>query len=67
MDQVILDLGSDANVLPVHNCKSDDDINCIYKIIVQNEDCVSPKVDGQITLDGESSCTSDFDEELERS
>ena len=51
---------------PVYDYESDDDLDCIYKITVRDQDCVNPTVDGQITWECESSCTLDFDEEVER-
>lgn len=51
---------------PVHDYESDDDLDCIYKIIAQDQDWVNRTVDGRITWDCESSCTSESDEKLER-
>ena len=50
---------------PVHDYESDDDLDCIYKIIVWDQDCVYPTVDERITWDRESSDNSDSDKELE--
>lgn len=50
---------------PVHDYESDDDLDCIYKITLQDQDWVNPTVDGGITWEREISCTSDFDEEIE--
>jgi len=50
----------------VCNNESDDNIDCIYKITVQGEDCVSPTVARRILWEHESSCTLDSDEEIER-
>ncbi len=49
----------------VHDYESDDDLDCIYKITTQNQDWVNPTVDGWITWERESSCTSNSHEELE--
>lgn len=43
---------------PVHDDESDDDIGCIYKIIAQEKDWLNPTVDGRISWECESSCTS---------
>ena len=40
---------------PIHDYESDDDLDCIYKIIVQDQDWVNPTMDGWITWDRESS------------
>ena len=48
----------------VRDYESDDDLDCIYNITAQDQDWVNPTVDGRITWDHESSCTSDSDEEL---
>lgn len=45
--------------------ESDDDLDYIYKITVWDQDWVNPTVDGWITWESESSCTSDSDEEVE--
>jgi len=50
----------------VHDCNSDDDLDCIYKITTQDQDWVNPTVDGRISWERESSCTSYSDEEIER-
>ena len=50
---------------PVRDYESDDDLECIYGITVQDQDWVNPTVDGRITWDCESSSTSDSDKELE--
>ena len=50
----------------VRDYESDDDLDCIYKITIRDQDWVNPTVDGRITWDRESSYTLDFDEELER-
>lgn len=51
---------------PVRDYESDDDLDCIYKIKMRDQDWVNPTVDGRITWDCESSYTLDSDEELER-
>lgn len=50
---------------PVHDYKSDDDLDQLYKIIARDQDCVNPTVDGCVAWDCESPFTSDSDEELE--
>lgn len=50
---------------PVCDYESDDDLDCIYKITMRYQDKVNPTVDGQITLECESSCTSNSEEEIE--
>ena len=45
---------------------SDDDLDCIYKITVQEQDWVNPTANGRISWECESSCTSDSNEEIER-
>jgi len=49
----------------VHDNDSDDDIICIYKITVGEQDWVNLTVDGRISWEHESSYTSDSDEEIE--
>lgn len=51
---------------PVHDYGSDDDLDCIYKLTTRDQDWVNPTMDGQISWERESSCTSDFDEEIEQ-
>ena len=51
---------------PVCDDDSDDNLNCIYKITMREEDWVNQTVDGRISWEWESSCTSDSDEEIER-
>jgi len=51
---------------PVHDCDSDDDLDCIYKKTAQDHDWVNPAVDGRISWERESTCTSDLDKEIER-
>ena len=43
---------------------SDDDLDCIYKITAWEQDWVNPIVDGGISWERESSCTSNSDEEI---
>lgn len=43
----------------------DDDLDCIYKITTRDQVWVNPTMDGQITWERESSCTSDSNEEIE--
>lgn len=51
---------------PVHDSdESDDELDHIYKIITQDQVWINPTVDGWISLDRESSCTSDSNEALE--
>ena len=47
--------------------ESDDDLDCIYKIIERDQDWVNPTMDERITWDHKSSYTSDSDEEIEHS
>jgi len=49
----------------VRDYESEDDIDCIYKIIARDQDWVNPTVDGWITWERESSYTLDSDEEIE--
>lgn len=51
--------------VPIHDYESDEDLDCIYKITVRDQDWVNLKVDGKITWDRKSSYTSDSDEEFE--
>lgn len=51
---------------PIRDYDSDDDLDCIYKITMQDKEWVNPTADGQITWDRNSSCTLDSDEELKR-
>jgi len=51
---------------PVHDYESDDDLDGIYKITMQDQDWVNPTADGRISSEHESSCTSDWDEEIEQ-
>ena len=50
---------------PVRDYDSDDDLDYIYKITVQEQDWVNPTVDGRISWERENSCTSDSDKEIE--
>ena len=50
---------------PVHDYESDDDLDCIYKITVREQDWVNPTADGRISWECKSSCTLDLDEEIE--
>lgn len=64
---VLLDLAEGARYTePMRNDASDDNLNCIYKITVQEQDWVNLTADGRISWEHESSCTSDSDEEVER-
>jgi len=49
----------------VRDYESDDNLDYIYKITTQDQDWVNPTMDGWITWDRESSCTSDSDKEIE--
>jgi len=51
---------------PMPDYESNDDLDCIYKITVQEHDWVNPTTDGRISRERESSSTSDSDEEIER-
>ena len=50
----------------MQNNDSDDDLDCIYKINVQDKDWVNLTTDCRISWERESSCTSDSDKEIER-
>lgn len=50
----------------VRDYESDDDLDCIDKIIELHQDWVNPTADGRIAWEHEISCTSDLDEEIER-
>ena len=50
---------------PVCDYESDDDMDYIYKITMQDQDQVNPTADRRITWDHESSCTSNSDKEIE--
>ena len=64
---VPLDLAEGARYTgPVRNDESDDDLECIYKITIQDQYWVNPTADGRISWERESSYTSDSDEEVER-
>ena len=45
---------------------SNDELDCIYKIIVQDQDWVNLTIDGRISWECASSCTLHSDEEVER-
>lgn len=47
---------------PIRDYEQENDLDHIYKIITCDEDLIKPMVDGQISLDRDSSCTSDSDE-----
>lgn len=51
---------------PVHDDDNNDDIGCIYKITVRDQDWVNLIADGRISWGRKSSCTLDSDEEVER-
>lgn len=51
---------------PMRDADSDDELDCIYQITVQDQDRVNLTVDGRLSWDDDSSCTSDSDEEVER-
>jgi len=50
---------------PVRDDYSDDDLDCIYKIIAQGEDWVNSTVDGRISWEHESYYTLDSEKEIE--
>lgn len=50
---------------PVHDEDNDEELDCIYQITVKDQDQVNPIVDGRISWEHDSSCTSDSDEEIE--
>lgn len=45
---------------------SDDELDCIYQIIAQDQDWVNPIATERISWEGDSSCTLDYDEEIEQ-
>jgi len=49
----------------VHDYDADDDLDCIYKITMWEQDWVNLTVDGRLLWERESSCTLDSDEEIE--
>lgn len=51
---------------PVRNEDSDDELDCIYQIMVQDQDWVNPTADGRISWEHDSSCMLDSNEEIER-
>ena len=59
---ILLDLTEGAHYTePVR----DDEIDCIYQIMAQDQDPVNTIADGRISWERDSSCTSDLDEEIE--
>lgn len=63
---VTLDLAEGLHYTePVHDNESDDDLDCIYKITVWEQEWVNPTMDGQISWKHTSSYTSDSDKEIE--
>jgi len=64
---VPLDLAEGSHYMePVCDYNNDNDLDCIYKITAWEEDWVNPTIDGRISWKRESSCTLDFDEEIEQ-
>ena len=51
---------------PVQDYEEDDDIEQIQKLIAQDEDCMKPMADGQITWEKDNSCNLDSDEGIEQ-
>lgn len=51
---------------PVHDYETDDDLDCIYKIITRDQYWINPIADEQISSDRTSSYTLYSNEELER-
>lgn len=49
---------------PVCDYDSDDNLDCIYKILVRDQGWVNPTVNGWITWDRKSSCTLNSYEEI---
>ena len=49
----------------VRNNDSDDNLDCIYKITMREEDWVNPTTDGRILWEHKISCTSDSGGEIE--
>lgn len=50
---------------PVRDYESDDDLDYIYKLTTRDQDWVNPTMDGWIAWECKSSCTLDFDEEVD--
>lgn len=50
---------------PVRDDDSDNELDCIYQIMMQDQDQVNLTADGRISWEHDSSCTSDSDEEIE--
>lgn len=44
--------------------ESDDELDQIYKIVVRDQDWINLSIDGHISWDWESSCTSNLDKEM---
>lgn len=53
-------------IVPVCDNDSDDDLDFIYMITMQEEDWVNPTADGRISWEHEISYSSDLDEEIEQ-
>lgn len=51
---------------PLHDDDSDDNLDCIYKIIAREQDWLNPTTNGRISWECKISCTLDSDEEIEQ-
>ena len=51
---------------PIHDEDSDNELDCIYQIIMQDQDWVNPIADERISWECDSSYTLDSNEEIER-
>ena len=51
---------------PMRDDDNDDELDCIYQIMMQYQDWVNPTADGRISWEHDTSYTSDSDEEIER-
>lgn len=51
---------------PVRDEESDDELDCIYQIIAQDQDRMHPTYDGRISWECDSTYTADSDEETKR-
>lgn len=50
---------------PIRNEDSDNELDCIYQITVQNQNRVNLSADERLSWECDSSCTSDSDEQIE--
>ena len=66
--RIVVHLGPVEGVLyikPVRGVENDDELDCIYQIMVQDQDWVNPTTDWRISWGRDSSYTSNSDEEIE--